>query len=136
LEPEGWADVERLPTDEGAWLAGLLRLEAGPLAAEQIADALGRRISYSPGDLVLVDWGAAVVVDRDCVETLRTLEFANLQLLEFRLIDRGSTTAGRPRTHPLARQTPVALLRPLARSAAAGRRHRWNRAALERTVGH
>lgn len=88
LEPEGWADVERLPTDEGAWLAGLLRLEAGPLAAEQIADALGRRISYSPGDLVLVDWGAAVVVDRDCVETLRTLEFANLQLLEFRLIDR------------------------------------------------
>jgi hypothetical protein len=34
---------------------------------------------------VIVDWAAAVIVDHDCEEMLQTLEFANLQLLEFRL---------------------------------------------------
>ena len=87
LDPECLPGVDALLTDHAGWLAGVLRLESEPLSAEQIAEALGRRISYSPTDLVVIDWGAAVVVDRDCEETLQTLEFANLQLLEFRLID-------------------------------------------------
>ena len=33
------------------------------------------------------DWAAAVLIDQDCEETLQAIEFANLQLLEFRHID-------------------------------------------------
>jgi hypothetical protein len=88
FDPASLPTVDQLLNGHAEWLAGLLRLEPGPLSSEQTADALVRRISYAPGDLVIVDWGAAVVVDHDCEETLQALEFANLQLLEFRLIDR------------------------------------------------
>jgi hypothetical protein len=69
------------------WLAGLVRLEAGPLSESEIAEALRLRLSYSPDDLIVTDWTAAVIVDRDCHEILETMAFANLQLLEFRHID-------------------------------------------------
>jgi hypothetical protein len=70
-----------------AWLAGLVRLESGPLSVQEIAEALRLHLSYRPDDLVVADWTAAVLVDRDCEETLEAVEFANLQLLEFRHID-------------------------------------------------
>jgi hypothetical protein len=69
------------------WLAGLVRLESGPLSAEEVTEALRLHISYSPEDLFVADWAAAVLVDRDCEETLQTIEFANLQLLQYRHID-------------------------------------------------
>lgn len=69
------------------WLAAILLLDDGPLSDEEIAEALRQRISYRPGDIVLMEWAAAVVIDSDCDETLHTIEFANLQLLEFRYID-------------------------------------------------
>jgi hypothetical protein len=69
------------------WLAGLLRLEDAELSAEEASDALRCRISYGERDIVFVDWSAAVVIDKDCEETLHTIEFANLQLLEYRFLD-------------------------------------------------
>jgi hypothetical protein len=69
------------------WLAGLLRLEAGPLSKEEVAEALRLHLSYAPGDLFVPDWGATVLLDRDCDETLEVVEFANLQLLEYRHLD-------------------------------------------------
>jgi hypothetical protein len=69
------------------WLAGLLRLETEPLSPMEVAEALRLHIRYGRHDLVVADWAAAVLVDRDCEETLLTLEFANLQLLELRHID-------------------------------------------------
>ena len=69
------------------WLAGLVRLEAAPLSPEEIAEALRLHIRYSTDDLLVADWAAAVLLDRNCAETLQTIEFANLQLLEFRHID-------------------------------------------------
>lgn len=69
------------------WLAGLLRLEAERLSDEEIAEALRLRMSYTADDLFIPEWSAAVLVDRDCEETLETIEFANLQLLEFRYTD-------------------------------------------------
>ncbi len=77
----------QLRTSHAGWLAGLLRLEAGKLSAEEIAEALRLHLSYSPEDLFICDWAAAVLLDRDCEETLQAIEFANLQLLEFRHID-------------------------------------------------
>jgi hypothetical protein len=69
------------------WLAGLVRLESGPLSIAEVAEATRLQIGYSPADLFVADWAAAVLFDRDCDETLQTIEFANLQLLEYRYID-------------------------------------------------
>jgi len=72
---------------DAAWLAGLIHLESGPLSKSEIAEALRLQISYSPDDVFIADWGAAILVDHECEETLQAIEFANLQLLEFRHID-------------------------------------------------
>jgi hypothetical protein len=69
------------------WLGNVLRLEHEPLSEDETADALRLRLSYSPDDLFIPDWGAAILRDRDCEETLQAIEFANLQLLELRHID-------------------------------------------------
>jgi hypothetical protein len=79
---------ESLPLmHDAAWLAGLVHLEASPLSTEEVGEATRLRLSYSPDDLFVPDWTAAVLVDRECDETLQAIEFANLQLLEFRHID-------------------------------------------------
>lgn len=79
---------EYLPmTRDAAWVAGLVHLEAAPLSPEEVTEATRLRLSYSPDDLFVPDWTAAVLVDRECGETLQAIEFANLQLLEFRHID-------------------------------------------------
>lgn len=78
---------EVLLRDSPEWLASLIRLEAGPLSQQEINESLRLRLSYSPNDLLVPEWSAAVLIDRDCEETLQTIEFANLQLLEFRLTD-------------------------------------------------
>lgn len=77
------------PGEEAAWLASLVRLEAGPFSLEELAEALHLRLSYTPQDLLVADWAAAVLFDAapDCDETLQVIEFANLQLLEYRHID-------------------------------------------------
>jgi hypothetical protein len=72
---------------QAEWLAGLVRLESGPLSHDEVAEALRLHLSYSPDDLFIADWAAAVLHDRDCDETLQIIELANLQLLEFRHID-------------------------------------------------
>ena len=72
---------------DAAWVAGLVRLEAGPLSEAEVREATRRSLSYAPDDLVVLDWAAGFVADRDCAETLQVIEFANVQLLEFRHID-------------------------------------------------
>lgn len=73
--------------DQSAWLGNVLRLEEQKLSEDEIADALRLKLSYTPDDLFLPDWGAAILRDHDCEETLQAIEFANLQLLELRHID-------------------------------------------------
>ena len=79
--------VEMLLAQHGSWLAGLLRLENSPLAKDEIEESLKQRMQYSPNDLLVVDWAAAVLVDSDCEETLQVIQFANLQLLRYRYLD-------------------------------------------------
>src|SRR6516164_5960386 len=79
---------EMLPqAADQAWLAGLVHLESEALSSEEIEEALRYRLSYSPEDLFVPDWAAAVLVDCECDDTLHAISFANLQLLEFRHID-------------------------------------------------
>ena len=73
--------------DHAEWVAGLVRLEPGPLSPEERAEATRLAISYAPNDLVVLDWAAGLIADRDCADTLQVIEFANVQLLEFRHID-------------------------------------------------
>jgi hypothetical protein len=83
-EPSALLDCSQ---PEAPWVAGLVRLEAGRLSTQEVAEALRLHLSYSPDDVFVADWTAAVLIDRDCEETLEAVEFANLQLLEFREID-------------------------------------------------
>lgn len=94
------------PSDgrDAAWIASLVHLENEPLSRDEIAEALRLRLRYGPGDLFVPDWGAAVLIDRDCDETLEAIAFANLQLLEFRHIDDrldASLAAAYKLIHPL-----------------------------------
>jgi hypothetical protein len=84
---EPFLPPDRLAGGRGAWLASLVRLESASLSGEEVAEALRLHLSYSPTDLFIADWPAAVLLDRDCDETLQVVEFANLQLLEYRHID-------------------------------------------------
>jgi hypothetical protein len=81
--------------ERAGWLAGLLRLEDQSLSAEEAAEAVRLPLRYGRHDLFLPDWAAAVLLDheRECDETLQTVEFANLQLLEYRHIDDRLDTA-------------------------------------------
>jgi hypothetical protein len=93
-------------SDELSWTAGIVRLEDEPLSQEQIAEATRHHITYTPHDLFLPGWSAALLVDRDCEETLQIIEYANLQLLEYRHIDNrlDDRLAGAYKfLHPLAR---------------------------------
>jgi hypothetical protein len=69
------------------WLAGLVRLESGPMSPQEVQEATRLSLSYAPNDAIVIDWAAAVVADRDCDDTIQVLEFANVQLLEYRHID-------------------------------------------------
>lgn len=88
LPPDGQLPpAPTLLSESANWLAGLVRLEAGPLSSDEVTEALRQRISYSPDDLLIAEWSATVLVDQDCDETLQTIQFANVQLLELRHID-------------------------------------------------
>ena len=70
LPPGSALEPTILLANHADWLASLLLLEAGRLSAEEVEDAVRLHISYTPEDLLLADWGAAVLVDRNCAETL------------------------------------------------------------------
>jgi hypothetical protein len=89
LPPGPGVRPEELLGRHAGWLAGLLRLEDEPLSEQEVAEALRLTLRYGGDDVFIPDWGAAVLVDREaeCDETLQAIEFANLQLLEYRHID-------------------------------------------------
>src|SRR5262245_58132731 len=66
LPPGEALEPRNLLEQHAKWLASLLLLEAGPLSEEEIADAVRLHISYTPQDLFLSDWGAAVLLDSNC----------------------------------------------------------------------
>lgn len=68
-------------------LARLLQAERGELSDERVRQTLGTRIGYTPGDLSIVDWNAAVLFDPEPDDILAVLTHANIELLEMRLLD-------------------------------------------------
>jgi hypothetical protein len=68
-------------------LAQALTFETTPISRWQEDETLNQIISYSEGDLAIVDWNAAIIYDRDYSDTVRVLELLNVELLEARYID-------------------------------------------------
>lgn len=79
--------AERLVREHAAMVAKILRCERRELSSQEIEDALACRVSYSGEDLALVDWNAALVIDREPEDVRSVLEFANVELLEMRHLD-------------------------------------------------
>jgi hypothetical protein len=79
--------VEELLAQHRSTLAQVLRFETQSLSGEQQEEALGQRISYFQNDLVLIDWNAAIIYDRDYWDVANVLELLNVELLEARYID-------------------------------------------------
>jgi hypothetical protein len=67
--------------------AKLLRAEAGEPSPQEVEDAMGCVISFTPSDATIIDWNAALVVGADSDDVLAVLEFANVELLEMRYMD-------------------------------------------------
>jgi hypothetical protein len=86
-EVEGAAGVEEFWTRHASATARLLRSERDVLSEQEIADAMATRVSFGQSDVAVVDWSAALLVDREPDDVRSVLEFANLQLLEVRFLD-------------------------------------------------
>jgi hypothetical protein len=73
----------------GTEIAQLIRGEIAPLAPRISEETTQGGLSYYPSDLVVVGSSAALVYDRaeDALATSQVLEYAKMQLLEFRYYD-------------------------------------------------
>jgi flagellar motility protein MotE (MotC chaperone) len=80
-------DAAQFCTTQRRRIAQILRAERQPLSDQEIDDALTARISYGVQDITVVDWNAALVIDRDGDDVRAVLEFANVELLEVRYLD-------------------------------------------------
>jgi hypothetical protein len=82
-------DIDDLCTRHAQDIAQILRAETQPLSPQEVTDALAYRISFGIDDVTIVDWNAGLLVDREGDDVRTVLEFANVELLELRYLDRG-----------------------------------------------
>jgi len=90
-ELPGVADVNGWLGEHGRAVAGLLsETAAAQLSEPQVGEVLRIQRSFEITDLTVIDWDAALVVDLTGYtdDVLYALELANLQLEEFRVMDR------------------------------------------------
>lgn len=80
-------DVNRFHAEYRQEIAKILRAERRPLSEQEVSDAFTARISYGLEDLTIVDWNAALLIDRDGDDIRAVLEYANVELLEMRYLD-------------------------------------------------
>jgi hypothetical protein len=85
--------ADELLASYGGEMVQLIRGETAPLAPKSTEEALQISLSYYPSDLVVVGSHGAVVYDRaeDAAAVTQVLEYAKMQLLEFRYYDRFMT---------------------------------------------
>jgi hypothetical protein len=80
-------DADTFCSTQRRQVAQILRAERQTLSESEIDDAVSARISYGTEDLTIVDWNAALLIDREGEDTRAVLEFANVELLEMRYLD-------------------------------------------------
>jgi hypothetical protein len=79
--------AQELLASHRSTLAQVLRFETQALSTQQQEEALFQRIEYFQNDLVLIDWNAALIYDRDYWDAANVLELLNVELLEARFLD-------------------------------------------------
>lgn len=80
-------DLEVFCTRQARTIGQILRAERQLLSPQEVDDALAARLSYGTNDVAIVDWNAALLVDREGDDIRAVLEFANVELLEMRYVD-------------------------------------------------
>ena len=80
-------DIAQLCSSHRRQIAQILRAEHRPLSEQEVEDALSARTSYGIDDVVIIDWNAALLIDRDGDDVREVLQFANVELLEMRYLD-------------------------------------------------
>lgn len=86
LKEEAW-DAELFCSEHARQIAQILRAERQALSDQEVEDALSARVSYGLEDVTIVDWNAALLIDREGEDVRGVLEFANVELLEMRYLD-------------------------------------------------
>jgi hypothetical protein len=131
-DPAQGGDVAGWFAGERARVAGLLSgLPPDRLSEAQVAEALRLRWSLEKDDLVVIDWDAALVVDPagPAEDVLYVLEVANLQLEEFRMMDRALDRSLDRAYGDLERRGAAALF---GSTAGVLRKLRWSRVDLSK----
>jgi hypothetical protein len=74
----------------GELIAAVLKDEPIILAQKEIDDTLASNIRYGRQDIAIVDWDGAFLIDAsgEFKESIAVLELANIQLLNFRILDK------------------------------------------------
>ena len=80
-------DLNAFISTKAQWIAKILRAEEQPLSSQEVEDALAAKMSFGLDDMTIVDWNAALIVDREGDDIRAVLEFANVELLEMRYLD-------------------------------------------------
>ena len=83
---ESW-DAELFCAKHARQIAQILRAERQALSDQEVEDALSARVSYGLEDVTVIDWNAALLIDREGEDVRGVLEFANVELLEMRYVD-------------------------------------------------
>lgn len=78
--PPLWASNE-------AHLAQILRAERTPFSEQEVTDAVSCRISFGQDDAAVIDWHSAILFGQEMDDVRAVLEFANVELLEMRILD-------------------------------------------------
>lgn len=74
-------------TSNETHLAQILRAERTPFSEQEIADAVSCRISFGREDAAVIDWHSTVLFGKEMDDVRAVLEFANVELLEMRMLD-------------------------------------------------
>jgi hypothetical protein len=102
-------------------LAQILRAESSPLSEQEVTDALACRLSFSREDVTFIDWSGAIAFDREADDVRAVLEFANVELLEMRFLDRQLDDALDRSYETISRDSWLRSLLPGRRGAASRR---------------
>jgi len=85
----GTTNGTTLLQEHGKEISQIVRGEVTPLADQERTEVLQGYMSYYPNDLIVAGWNAAFIFDTPTggEPTIRLLEYANSQLLQFRHYD-------------------------------------------------
>jgi hypothetical protein len=109
-------EAGRLRDVYGPQVARILRAENRPLSEQEVNDVMATTMSYGTDDIVVIDWNAALIVDREGEDVREVLQFANVELLEMRHLDQRLSRA-LDRTYETLSKTRGSWKRKLGRYA-------------------